>query len=198
MTDIAGDRRDRLTPDYALCTAFLLILLSALNELDTMFNLWILIVPIMLLPTAIFVVWLVIALVIHGLRRRWRRVVSIALGPPFAFVLIMFVFDAGYDATWLRFEATKPRYVRDLEQVTFSPRFKVWQWGETGGAVTANSFYTLVFDESDKVARTYGRGMGVADSPSVQSGAVAQNDARPWISVRRLDGHFYLVCETYD
>jgi hypothetical protein len=137
----------------------------------------------LLLPTAIFLVWLGLALAIHIVRRRWRRVGSILLGVPLAFVCCLVLLKAGYDVTWMRFEATKSRYLRDLE-LAASPSYQVWQWGETGGVGVANQFYTLVYDESDAVAK--------------RKGPVAENNGEPWVSVRHLDGHFYLVCELYN
>jgi hypothetical protein len=97
----------------------------------------------------------------------------------------------------MRFEATKSRYVRELEQAA-SPTYKVWKWGETGGVGTAQQFYTLVYDQSDAVAKRDGRGAADAASPSVLSDAVAENSGEPWVSVRHLEGHFYLVCELYN
>lgn len=198
MTEVAADRRNCWTPSYALWTAAVLIFLSAFDELDMALNLWILIIPFMLLPTAIFLIWLIVALVIHAIRRRWRRVASIVFGPPLAFGCVMTMLTAGYDVTWMRFEANKSRYIAELQQVDQSPRYKVWRWGETGGVGTANQFYTLVFDETDAVAKKEGPGTGGSNSPSVASDAVAENDGEPWVSVRHLEGHFYIVCELYN
>ena len=201
MTDIAGERRDRFTPSYGLWTTVLLVFLSASEELDMALNLWILIIPVMLLPTAIILFWFLIALGIHLVRRRWRRVASVVLGPAIALACMVTIFRAGFDVTWVRFEATKNRYIRQLQSATMSPRFSVWRWGEIGGVMSANSFYTLVFDESDNIAKNpQERTAGNKHNPSVLSGAVAESESEsgPWLSVRHLEGHFYLVCEVYE
>jgi hypothetical protein len=197
VTDPIDKKRNQITPIYALGTALLLIFLSAVNELDMALNLWILMIPFMLIPTIIVFIWLVVALVVHALWRRWRRVASILLGPPIGLACVMMALEAGFDATWMRFEATKSRYVRELEQAA-SPTYKVWQWGETGGVGTAQQFYTLVYDESDAVAKREGLGASDSASPAVLSDAVVENSGEPSVSVRHLEGHFYLVCELYN
>jgi hypothetical protein len=197
MTEKAADRRNRLTPSYSFGTVAITLFVSASQELDMALNLWVLLVPVLLLPIALFLVGLAAALSIHLVWRRWRRVASILVGPPIASVCTLMLLQAGYDVTWMRFEATKSRYVHELEQ-NASPSYKVWQWGETGGVGTANAFYTLVYDESDAVAKKEGPGAGDKDSPSVLSDAVVENSGMPWVSVRHIEGHFYLVCELYN
>ena len=198
---LSADVQNRFTLIYGLWTGAFLLFVDSVDELDMAFNLWILVIPIIALPAILLLTWFVIALGIGIVRHRWRRVASVLLGPPLLAVAILLLLHAGFDASWLRFEFHKRSYLRDVAiRSGGTSGLVVWPWGETGGAATENSFYTLVYDESDRLndVLEHRSGPGNDGSPSVLSGAVAPSeDQRPLVSVRHLDGHFYLVCEIY-
>ena len=190
---------DRFTLSYALWTAALLIYLSTANALDVVFNFWLLIVPILAVPTVVMLIWFATALGFQIAQRRWRRAASVLFGPLLAIVCFSAAFRAGFDVSWVRFQATKSQYVDDLGGSIDSAGYRAWPWGSTGGVGTVNSFYSLVFDPNDSIAkRQEPRSSGDAMSPSVLSGAVASGSGVPLISVQHLDGHFYLVREDYE
>jgi len=153
-----------------------------------------LIIPIIILLALIILIWLGTAFAIHLVARRWRRIISIFVGPPIAFIFVLALSRAGYDLTWLRFEARKEEYMRELAQYpSYEPRMKQWHWGDRGFAITASSTYTIVFDESDEIAlppehRSNGWRLR-ADRADVTSLLQAEYLR----SIRKLSGHFYLV-----
>jgi hypothetical protein len=74
-----------------------------------------------------------------------------------------------------------------------------FDWGGTGGAVGANIFYTLVYDESDEISRPPARRSenwkrAIAES-CPRCSASESGDLR--ITVRNISGHFYVLTKTY-
>jgi hypothetical protein len=58
MTEIAADPRDRFTISYSIWVGMLLLLFAYSHELDRVFNLYLLIVPLLLVPAIAVVVYL--------------------------------------------------------------------------------------------------------------------------------------------
>ena len=85
----------------------------------------------------------------------------------------------------------------------------VWDWGETGGAAVTNVFYTLVYDQSDEIFRSPSqRSEGWTERANAMAKgtmlfSILQTEKSrpdpgsnvPSLTIRRLEGHFYLVTE---
>jgi hypothetical protein len=175
---------DKFTLSYSLWIGAPILILVLGGELDRIFNLHILLVPLILIPAlAAGMAWLV-ALIQSASRRRWRRVASIVAAPVIAVSFFAILNVLGIDPDRVRFELSRQYYLDQIAQIPRvgnEPRFKSFPWGETGGAVGANVFRTLEFDESGQIA-------GTDDQTS---------DRRYSKSVRALRDHFYIVTETH-
>jgi hypothetical protein len=112
----------------------------------------------------------------------------------------------GFDSHWVRFQLQKWAYLEHIARCGCGPdglRFKTFDWGGTGGLVSPNFFYTLVYDESDEIAlsadkrtaawkRKVGSGIG-----SQLYSILEPEDERHSINVKLIERHFYLVTEIY-
>ena len=200
-------QQDRFTASYGVWFALFLILTDAnigLNLAPTpTFALFILL--LLSLTVGIFL-WPA-TLARHLWHRRWRRVVSLIAGTIVAFSLFSGLRLAGLDTTWVSFQLHKQSYLADiakLPQDNAHPRLLSWPWDKTGFAGIANSEESIVYDESDQLDLTeaqrslaWKQRAWAIDTPGKSiPGYRLGSDAET--SVRRLEGHFYLVTEIYD
>jgi hypothetical protein len=177
-------KTDKFTLSYSAWIGVPILLLVLGGELDRIFNLHLLLVPLILIPAlAAGIAWL-IALIANASRRRWRRVASILAAPVVAGSFFAILNVLGVDPDRIRFELNRQYYldqVAQIPRVENEPRAKSFPWRETGGAVGANILRTLEFDESDQIAAS-------DDQTSDRSYSK---------SVRALRDHFYIVTETH-
>ncbi|MCA6122479.1 hypothetical protein J6500_11335 [Bradyrhizobium sp. WSM 1704] len=177
------------------------LLFAAGNDLDRIFNLWLALVPLLFLPALAVAVYWTVALVRHLWFRRWRRVASIIAAPIAAWLIFAGARGVGITRERIRFEIEKHHYVELVDKLarTGEPRLALMDWEQTGGAGTANSIYTLVFDEADEI--TLGperRSKAWRDRarrlcPGTAMCAVLEPPVELSITVNKLDGHFYLA-----
>jgi hypothetical protein len=70
------------------------VLLDAANELDIAYGVFFLLLPLLIFAVIVLSLY-AIALARYIAGRRWRRLVSLVLGPPVACFLILLLFRAG-------------------------------------------------------------------------------------------------------
>ena len=192
---------DKFTVVYFLWTLVPLLIFAASNQLDRFLNLYLLVVPLVLLPAIVVVIALLASLVLNLVKLRWRRVLSVLVGPSVAFAIFVFADHQGLDADRIRFELTKSSYVKQTAQRSREggePLLAKFDWGEIGGAGAANLFYTLVFDESDELALPEEqRSEQWKQRVNAKMPSLMRKVEGHHVDVRRMEGHFYLVTEIY-
>jgi hypothetical protein len=152
------------------------------DQLDRIFNLWLLILPVVAIPAFIAICTFVVGLVANLWKRRWHRLVFVIAAPILTIGLLATLRYYRVDPDWLRFQLTSVYYMRLTRDLPGpSPKFGRWGWGSTGGAIGPTIFYSLVFDESDK--------------PLDRLGTPGQKS--PTWSARAYGHHFFLVTELY-
>lgn len=191
----ASGRADRFTAEYFLLvmSALLLLWYSLVYNLSA------------LLPSLLFAHLTAAAMLaeiaVCCLRRRWRGLSSVLAAPVLAFALVVPLDRMGLDLHWAHLQLQKPAYLGEIARCDCgSPgrRFKTFDWST--GAAVPDVFYTLVYDESDEIARpaatrtvAWSRQAGpLADLEPMSD--LASGHA---VDLRMLEGHFYLVTETY-
>jgi hypothetical protein len=175
---------DKFTLSYSLWMGVPILIFVLSEQLDQIFNLYLLVIPLIVIPALVAVIAWLVALARNAWLRRWRRVASIVVAPVVALSFFAILGGLGIDSDRVRFELGRSYYLDQVAQISRvgnEPRFKEFKWGDTGGAGAVNIFRRLVFDESGAViGREY-------RSP----------DDRLSVSVRALRDHFYLVTETH-
>jgi hypothetical protein len=192
---------DRFTGSYTVWAALLFLLFTGLHELDRIFNLYLLVVPLVLVPTAVAFIAFLVAFARNGIKWRWRRLVSLVAAPFAAWALLSLVAWAGLTPQRIRFEWGRSFYAEEVARMPAGEgaRFKTWDWGGTGGVAVANIFYTLVYDESGEIAlplsrrsEAWKRRVG-ASTPMFSEPL----EGTPVVTVEKLTGHFYMVTVVY-
>jgi hypothetical protein len=198
--------RDSYTASYTFWIFLVGGLLFAINELDKIFNFYLLLVPLILLPALAVGVWWVGSLAFCFRRGHWKRAASLAAAPVLSILAILLLKQFGVPLERVRFELLKPHYLAEIARIPADegPRFKIFNWGGTGGAGVANVFYTLAFDESDEIAvpstaRSTDWLRKVSRlCPGTQMCSILQpNPPDHSVDVTKVSGHFYLVTEVY-
>jgi hypothetical protein len=206
MTTIAADRRDRFTISYSIVVGTLLLLFAYSSELDRVFNLYLLIVPLLLVPAIAVSIWWSICLIGNAIKRRWRRVASIVAAPVVAYFFFVALGALGINPDRIRFELNREYYQEQVALLpqTSEPRFKIFDWGSTGGAAVVNIFHTLIYDESDEIGLSPERRSidwnrrANALCPGSQMCSILHPDPpRHFVNIRSMGAHFYLVTQTY-
>ncbi|MCA8311014.1 hypothetical protein LGM90_21120 [Burkholderia sp. AU28942] len=104
------------------------------DQLDRLFGLWILLVPLMAIPVLVAISIFVGGFIAILLARRWRRLFSVFTAPLMAIGLLMAARQFGINPDWIRFQVMRAHYsdlARNLPGP--SPRYGEWSWGGTGG-----------------------------------------------------------------
>ena len=97
-------RVDRFSATH-FCLCLLCFLLVAFSqELNRILNLWLLLVPLLLLPLGLLVLTLTSSIIWNAMRGRWRRAVSAAIAPFAAAIPLILCYQLGITPTWLRFQ----------------------------------------------------------------------------------------------
>jgi hypothetical protein len=200
---------DRFKFSYSLWMGLPALLFVVGHDLDRIFNLWLFLVPVIFIPAIVAAVLWLIGLVRNAVLRRWRRVASIAAAPVIACSFFLLLGKLGIDPERIRFEYGRAYYLEQVGQIPRvgnEPRFKIFNWGSTGGAAVVNVFHTLVFDESGEIAlpqqssEWYLRAGKLCPGTQMCSILQALPPAKAPnhdIAVRKLRDHFYLVTEWY-
>jgi hypothetical protein len=194
-------KRDKFTLTYGLWAGALLLLYASGHQLDLFFNLYVLLVPLLLVPTIVVAVALFASLIWNGVKLRWRRCVSVVVGPMVAAAIFWFAGYMGITPDRIRFEITKSYYTKQIAQMPRergAPLFAKFDWGNTGGAGAANIFRTLVFDESDQLlVPDQKRSDQWKHRAGSEVYSISYPDQGYSIEVKKMGGHFYLVTEIY-
>lgn len=165
---------------YAWLGLGLLVYLS--DEINRLLALWILLVPLLVIPAVTLACMFVGGFIRNLWLRRWRSLVSVLVAPVVTAILFGGLVRYQLTPDWFRFQLTRPYYAWRVHNLPGpSPRYHEWYWGETGGVATANIFYKLVYDETDKPLDR--------SAPGGQEGAE--------YTVRSVGNHFFLVAQIY-
>lgn len=152
------------------------------DELDRVFRLYIFMIPLVAIPALIAITTSLIGFIANIWTRRWERLVSVIAAPVLAVGLFAASIHYQINTDWIRFQVTQAYYTSLARKLPGpSPRYHEWYWGGTGGAATANIFYFLVYDETDKPL----------DRPT-KAGQEAAT-----FSARSYGNHFFLVTELF-
>jgi hypothetical protein len=147
-------KSDAYTPWYTIWTGALFLLLWVSNDLDRIFNLYVLLVPILFLPALGWAATMVMSLGSNAVRRRWRRTLSIVAAPIITGLFFLLLGWLGITTELIRLELWKSSYLAQVDAIPATddgPRLKVWDWGSVGGAAVPNVFWHLVYDDSDQI-----------------------------------------------
>lgn len=152
------------------------------DELDRLFNLWLLVVPLVGIPMLVAIGTFLWGLTTDLWARRWKRLLSVIAAPLIVVGLLAAARQHQINPDWFRFQLNRSRYAELARELPGpSPKYGQWNWGGTGGAATANSFYTLVYDETDHPI----------DHMKQRGHTGADLYARPY------GHHFFLITELY-
>jgi hypothetical protein len=200
-------KSDRYTPWYTVWTGAFFLLLWLSQDLDRIFNLYIMLVPMLAIPALAWIAALIIGLGVNVFKRRWRRIISIVAAPIIAGSFFLALEPLGVTTQRVRLELWKSDYLAQIDALPASDdgiRLKTWNWGETGGVAVPNFFWTLVYDESDQIAvppsswsAEWVQKTGQVGSPLYSVVHNRRDGKDYYVSIRRLDGHFYVVEELY-
>lgn len=195
-------RADRFTATHFWLCLLCFLLVAFSQELDRIFNLWLLLVPLLLLPLGLLFLTLTSSIIWNAMRGRWRRALSAAIAPFAAAIPPVLCYQLGITPTWLRFELARAHFEREAALSVASdgaPRLRAFAWGETGGAAVANIFYTLVYDESDEISLPPDRRSAswlerAQHQPQLYSILREQGS----LSVQPMSRHWYVVTQLYE
>lgn len=152
------------------------------DELDRVFKLWILLIPLLAIPALVALCTFVGGVIVNVWTRQWRRLIPVLAAPILAIGLLTTALRSGINADWIRFHLTRFHYAELARNLPGpSPKYGEWSWGETGGAMAPNIFYSLVYDETDKPL----------DRPVKPGHEGAE------LSAQSYGHHFFLVTELY-
>jgi hypothetical protein len=152
------------------------------DELDRLFSLWLLLVPVIAIPALIALLTFVIGLAANLWTRRWWRLISVVAAPTLTIGLLAASIRYQFNADWVHFQLTRGYYMQVVSTLPeTSPKYHQWNWGETGGAIGPNIIYTLVYDETDTPL----------DHPRNPGSEGGVSTARPY------GHHFYLITDTF-
>jgi hypothetical protein len=195
------DNKDRFSISYTLWVGALFLLYSLGNDLDRIFNLYFLLVPLMLLPTmAVAIAWIV-WLIRNSFLRRWRRLASVIVAPfvAYGFFILLGMLDINPDQ--IRFEFTQQSYLKQIAEKTSSepPRLEIFLWGTTGGAAVTNTLDYLIYDESDEVGLPVAqrsaewKSRAGAMCPGTFMCAIIAPPPQMAVKIKRMRRHFFLA-----
>jgi hypothetical protein len=101
-------------------------------ELVWFFNIDVLILPVLFIPTLIVAVAVLVGGIRACLQRRWRRMASIVAAPPLVLALFTWLDHMGMSPEWAHLQLHKRAYLEKIGLCQCGPtglRFKVLDWG---------------------------------------------------------------------
>jgi hypothetical protein len=173
--------------------------------LDWIFNLYVLLLPVLFIPGLIVSVALLVGGILACLRRHWLRLASIVAAPPLALALLAWLSLMGVSPAWVHLQLHKRAHLDKIacECGPNGLRLKVPDWGGM-----EELWRGLIYDESDEIAypanqRTADWKERVAsrrreDSSRLLDGYYSicePEDGCHSINVKLVEGHLYLVTE---
>lgn len=101
---VAAANRDKFSFSYFLWVVLIFLLFASGADLDRIFKLYLLLVPLVFIPAlAVLVLW-TMALMRNVALRRWRRVISVLVAPVAACALFVVADAAGVNSERIRLE----------------------------------------------------------------------------------------------
>ena len=196
---------DRFSFAYFVWVALILLLFASGPDLDRILGLYLLLVPLLLIPALVVLIGWTMALIRNAVLRRWRRVSSVLVAPIAACALFVVAGAAGVNSERIRLEIGKRHYLDQIAKLapTDEPRLKLFDWGGNGGAGVTSYIYTLVYDESDEVSlpaqerSSAWRDRAGKLCPGTPMCAILWPLAAKATAVKKVEGHFYLLTEVY-
>lgn len=197
---------DRFTGKYVVWALAAGLPVLVAHELDRLFNLYLMLVPIVLLPLLVCGIAVICSISTNLNRHRPRQAAS-AFAAPIIATTFYALSAPVLSLDRINFALSRRTYEAEIARITRedgAPLFKTWKWGETGGAGVANIFETLIFDESDEIALS-----PLQHSAKWKNRVAEKCPGRTcWIvfwppldgysnTVIALGRHFYLVREIY-
>jgi hypothetical protein len=197
--------RAKFSISYFVWIALLCLLFAVSSDLDRIFNLYLALVPILLLPALAVGIYWIAALIRNLVLGRWRRVCSVLAGPVLAWIVFAGAYAAGISSEWIRFKMGKSWYIDQVAKSpdTGEPRFQMFDWGSTGGVAVTNFIYTLIYDESDEIALAPDQRSSEwkQRASKLCPGTIMCSVMNPHeglsVIVKPIEGHFYLVTEMF-
>ncbi len=172
---------DRFTAKHVAMQLGFAIFLLFSDELDRIFNLYLLVVPLLLIPFGVVAATFLHAVASSIYKRRWRLLASALAAPPIVATILALLAHYKLNPDWLHFQLTCTEYKKEItNDLHPSPGPRTWSWGDTGGAGVANVFKKVVYDKSDDIINETKKSTSNMD-----------------ISVRSFGDHFYLVTTVY-
>ena len=204
-TSKPGPGADRFSLCYFGWVVVIFLLFASAADLDRIFNLYLLLVPLLVIPALAVLIGWTAALIRNVALRRWRRLISVLVAPVAASALFAAAGAAGINPERIRLELGRPYYLDQIANLaqTDQPRLKLFDWGQTGGAGITTLIYTLVYDEADEISRPVReRSAAWKDRagklcPGTPMCAILWPPAERSVAVKKIEGHFYLVTEVY-
>jgi hypothetical protein len=204
-TSKPGPGADKFSFCYFAWVVVIFLLFASAADLDRIFNLRWLLVPLLLVPALAVLVGWTAALIRNVALRRWRRVTSVLAAPVAACALFLVAGAAGVNSERIRFEIGKQYYLDEIAKLApcDEPRLKLFDWGQTGGAGITTLIYTLIYDESDEISlpakerSAAWRERASQLCPGTPMCAIVWPLAEKSTAVRKIEGHFYLLTEVF-
>jgi len=195
-------RPDKFTFSYVIWLGLYFLFFICGEDLDRILHLWILLVPILLLPGAALLIYFLVGLIKSLWNRHWRRMISLLIAPFIIYGFFIILKADGITKNQIRLELNKSSYLQEIDRLpSDKPKLKIFDWGSTGGVAVANTFYTLVYDESDNInqpASFCAQENVIKMKTGTQLYSICEPASpRHLIDVERIEQHFYLVTETY-
>jgi amino acid transporter len=184
---------------FFLCLGYFMLFVFS-QELDRIFNLYLFLVPLLLLPFGLLLLTIIWGILRNLVRRHWRRAFCATIAPFAAAAPLLICYQLGITPTWLRFQFSLAHYERELATINTADnalRLRAFAWGETGGVAVANVFYTLVFDESGEILLPAERRSAAWLERANQTQLHSFLQGTSTTDVKSMGRHWYVVTEIY-
>jgi hypothetical protein len=148
------DPRNKIAISHLIAWIIVYSIFFLSHELDKAFNLYILLVPIVLLPFLIMVIVMLVSWVRSAWLGRWLRFSSILAAPLIVAGVAWALNRFEITAEWTRFQLSRRYYLAKIvsaPRTNDEPLFAMFDWGESGGAGVSNVIDTLIYDETDQI-----------------------------------------------
>ena len=200
-----GPGADKFSISHFVWVSLTFLLFASSADLDRIFNLRWLLIPLIFIPALAVLVGWTAALIRNVTLRKWRRVISVLVAPVAACALLVAADAAGVNSPRIRLEICRRHYLDEIAKLaqTGAPRLKLFDWGQSGGAGVNILIDTLVYDESDEISlpakerSAAWRDRAGKLCPGTPMCAMMWSNAEKSTIVKKIDGHFYLLTEIY-
>jgi hypothetical protein len=204
-TSKPGPGADKFSFSCFAWVVVIFLLFASAADLDRIFNLRWLLVPLLLVPALAVLVGWTAALIRNVALRSWRRVISVLVAPVAACALFAAAGAAGVNSERIRLEIGRQYYLDQIAKLAPCDdiRLKLFDWGQTGGAGITTLIFTLVYDEGDEILLpTQERSAAWRDRasklcPGSPMCAILWPLAERSTAVKKIEGHFYLLTEVF-